>query len=587
MMIATGLLGWSLLGTVAKAQETEFDFSGRFQNDLRFRILTNRDPVAPWWAPPEAPPDIIRNQNIVNTRMVAKNGRFRGVADLDFVLEGYPLPFETLADLSDRRLHENIRIEADAMYFEGRDLLVKGLDLRLGQQIVQFGVGDQFNPTNNFNPNDVEDVLLFGDQQANIMARLDYAIGPSWTATAVLVPVFKPSLIPITGPLALTELSRLPFQSDELRWRVHSEAQLGREAYGYPTVVGPVNIVLPEPTPGNMQFGFNLGGWVGMHDVAVSYYNGFADVPLATATHTTQEIGEQCKGPKGRYCIDGLLVNEVTLEYPEIQVLGYNMAGEVNPLPFLKDFVPFGYRAEVAIVFPEKVRTTLTQDELQLGPITQPAGEYDYGLETPDGRRPVILDNTPYPKWTLGLDYTLGKHVYINGQWVHGMLDEFGAGDNLFQQGFSVRDARVTKLEDGCPYNVPFPGVDRSADDPKPGEQCVTEVLRARQSDLAVIGLDINFASRSGLLRLFTITDLTGIEVEKWDEDAGERVRTRYSGFQRRGYSQVLYPELSWNFGNGLNMAGGALIQLGKKYTKFGDPAAGGSFVYSRAIYSF
>ena len=585
MVIATGLLGWSLLGSVAVAQETTFDFSGRIQSDLRFRVLTHKDPVGPWYAPPEPPPDIIRNQNFLNTRMVAKNGKFRGVADIDIMLDGYPGPFEDLSDLSYRPVHEPIRLEADALYFEGRDLFVKGLDLRLGQQIVQFGVGDQFNPTNTFNANDVEDVLLFGDQMANIMARLDYAIGNSWTATAVLIPVFQPSLIPTTGPLALTEISRLPFQSDELRWRIHSEAALGKEAYGYPTIVGPVNILTPEPTPANMPFGFNLGGWVGMHDVAVSYYNGFADIPVSTATHTVQEVGEICKGPKERYCYDGLLVNDVTLEYPKIQVLGYNMAGEVNPLPFLKDFVPFGYRAEVAVVFPEKLRTTLTQDQLDLSPpiIVQPEGEYLYGNETPNGRRPVILDNTPYAKWVLGLDYTIGKHVYLNGQWVHGMLDELGAGDNLFQEGFAVRDAKV---DTDCNNAPVFPG-QLSSGDVRPGEQCVTEVLRARQSDLAVLGVDINFASRAGLLRLFTITDLTGIQVEKWDEDAGERVRTKFSPFHKRGYSQVLYPELSWNFGNGLNMAGGALFNLGKNYTKFGDPASGGSFVYSRASYSF
>jgi hypothetical protein len=568
-------------GSTAQAQETKFDFSGRFQSDLRFRLLTGTDPVAPWWAPPDLPPNILRNQNVVNTRMVAKNGKFRGVAEFDFVLDGYPHEITALSQLSDRTVIEPLRIEAHALYIEGRDVGVKGLDLKIGQQIVQFGVGDQFNPTNTFNPNDVEDVLLFGDQMANIMARADYGIG-NWTATGVLVPVFKPSLIPATGPLALSAIERLPFQSEELRWRIHSEASLGK-TLGYPTIVGPVNVDLPEPSPETMQFGFNLGGFVGMHDVSMSYYNGFGDVPLATATHTTQEVGEICKGPKERHCINGLLVNEVTLEYPEIQVLGYNMAGELNPLPFLKDFVPFGYRAEVAVVFPKKVRTKLTQDELVLGVMTQPAGEYDYNVETPGGRRPVVLDDTPYAKWVLGLDYTLGKHVYINGQWVHGMLDEFGAGDNLFQDGVVVRDARVIE---GTNCNVPFPGFDRANNEP-PGQECVVEKLRAKQSDLAVVGVDINFASRQGQLRLFTITDLTGVKIEQWDAGAGERVRTEHGAFSKQGYSGVLYPELMWNFGNGFDLATGALFQLGKKYTKFGDPANGGSFAYTRARYAF
>ena len=69
------------------------------------------------------------------------------------------------------------------MYIEARDLFVKGLDFRIGQQLVQWGVGDQFNPTNTLNANDVEDPLLFGEQQANLMALLEYTpeavTGPS------------------------------------------------------------------------------------------------------------------------------------------------------------------------------------------------------------------------------------------------------------------------------------------------------------------------------------------------------------------------------------------------------------------------
>ena len=37
------------------------------------------------------------------------------------------------------------------------DAGVSGLDLKVGHQVVQWGVGDQFNPTNTLNAENLED----------------------------------------------------------------------------------------------------------------------------------------------------------------------------------------------------------------------------------------------------------------------------------------------------------------------------------------------------------------------------------------------------------------------------------------------
>ena len=49
----------------------------------------------------------------------------------------------------------------------------------------------------------------------------------------------------------------------------------------------------------------------------------------------------------------------------------------------------------------------------------------------------------------------------------------------------------------------------------------------------------------------------------------------------------MIYPELRYNFGGGFELHVGALLQFGKSYTKFGDPAGGGHQVFTRARYSF
>ena len=562
----TALLA-ALASSPAEAQSPEVDFGGLIQSDLRFRVLMDKDDPGPYYAPVEPLPQIIRNQNLFKTKITAKSGNFRGVADMDFVMTGYPLPVDDLQGLTLRQNLEPMRIETHAMYFEGRDLLTKNLDLRVGQQLVQFGVGDQFNPTNTFNPNDVEDVLLFGDQMANIMGRLDYTI-KSWTLTGVLIPIFKPSLIPRSAPIGLSMVDRLPFVEEDLRWRVHAEREAG-VGFGYPVMVDSVQPKYPEPTLKNMQWGLVAGGLIGQQDLSLSYYKGFADIPVPVATHTSQVTEEICNN-RGNECVDGLLVNETQVAYPRIQVAGLNLAGEIPVLLF-------GYRLEAALVFPEEKRVTLTNDELVFlgGFYTQPEGEYDYGLK--GGQKPIILEKRPYPKWVAGLDYTIGSHLYVNAQWVHGMLDELGAGDNLLQEGYTVRDGGVDTDEAetaACAFN-------------QDGEACAWEILRARQSDLAVIGADYNFASNSGRLRLFTILDLTGIQEEHYNVNKETRVRTKHSAFSKEGFSAVIYPELAYNFGNGLELMTGTLFNLGKDYTKFGSPEAGGSFYYTRARYAF
>lgn len=542
------------------------DIGGEIVTDLRF--ATDEAPTAAF--PQEAPvatADIPWSRTSLRVDGQARTGRFRAVFDVEGILLGAPQSGFGLAGLSDPLVVDPVRAEVDALYVEARDLLWRGMDLRVGQQLVQFGVGDQFNPTNTVNPNDVEDPLRFGEQAGNLMVRMDLTRGLT-TLTGVLVPVMKPALVPASAPWGLTEIDRLPFVDPDLRWRLHAE-KASAEDFGYPTVVSSTVVESPSADPANMQFFARLGTTVGSQDLGISYYHGFADTPVATATHTTQVTDPQCDPDRADACIDGVLSNAVTLRYPRIRVAGLNAAGEV-PLP--ARLPPIGWRAEFALVDPSEVRSAITNDEISLLGIVTPAGAYPY----PDGEEPVVLEGTPYPKWVLGLDYTFGGHVYANVQWVHGMFDELGAGDNLLQDGRAVRDA---SMADGA-----IPALCAFAQD---GTACAVEVTRARQSDLAVIGVDINFRSQRGLLRLFTIQDLTGIAVDEPTEDGLDREETRFGAFHRRAASRVWYPELSYDVGGGMGVAIGALIQTGKDWTKFGDPAAGGSFVYGRAGMAF
>jgi hypothetical protein len=279
----------------------------------------------------------------------------------------------------------------------------------------------------------------------------------------------------------------------------------------------------------------------------------------------------------------------VTLEYPRMRVVGLNATGEIPISKIAQSLHGIGYRLEGALIFPEAQAISLFSGPITLGGLSQPAGEYDYqGNGAPGGTRPLVVESTPFPKWVAGLDYAFGEHVYVNAQWVHGLLDEYGAGDFInpghvltpggIPTGYMVRESGVTTSSPSATGTLCVV--------PNNGDQCAREVLRRREGDYAVVGVDLNFLSNKALLRLFGIVDVTGYVVDQWDMTSQRRAQTYLSPFSSGGYSVVLYPDFNYNFGNGFELGCGALLELGKSYTKFGDPAAGGTVVFTRARFS-
>ncbi len=270
------------------------------------------------------------------------------------------------------------------------------------------------------------------------------------------------------------------------------------------------------------------------------------------------------------------------LSYPRMHVYGLNVSGEFNPFKWISESIRgLGYRVEAALIVPQLTTLQLTQDALPA--LMQGAGEYDYqSAGHPGGNPPTVVTATPFAKWTVGLDYTFGEHVYANLQWVHGLADEFGAGDFLHPGGWAVRASGVST-------NAAQTGALCVTPTPPNGAQCATETLAPKLGDYLVLGADFKFLEDAGLFRLFTIWDLNGVYVSQWDSTlkTPERTLTHYSLFTSTGFSATIFPELDYNFGNGLELGAGALVLLGHSYTKFGDPAAGGSVVFTRGRYSF
>jgi hypothetical protein len=561
----------------ARADGLETEWSGKIQSDLRFRIQDKS--LGSAYDKASLPAGIERNQNLLNVKFKATYGQFRGVADVDLYLNGYQAAPKTFTDLTKYDTTQPYSLEPQNLYIEAKGLFTKGLDVRIGNQLVTWGVADQFNPTNNLNADDVRDPLLFGKQLGNFMVKADYWLTDEISFTGVLVPIFRPAALPRSAALGIGAVDRLPFTNPALRNRLEAEAGFGAY-YGYPTIVSTITPNLPEARAENMQFAYRIAGTIAEQDVSLSYYNGRTDFPQPVLNHTRQVKGARCNPDNPKDCTEGVLATDVTLEYPRMAVYGLNVAGEINPFKWIKDSIRgMGYRLEAAVVVPRAQQITLTNDAITLGGIPQAAGEYDYlGDGVPgSGRRPNSVDNTAFMKWTLGLDYAFGEKVYTNVMWVHGLADEYGAGDWM-HQGYAVRQSGVSTNKSETLGKCVFPKRD--------GTQCATEVLRPKLGDYLVLGADYKITDAI-LARVFTIWDLAGYTFESYDKTSKQRTDDHKGLFSKEGFSAVIFPELDYNVGNGLELAVGALFLLGKDYTKFGDPAAGGSQVWTRARFSF
>ncbi len=544
----------------------------RIESDFRFRIqdIGFEDK----FAPSTLVAGVERNQNILSTKLVVAWENFRAVSQIDLVLFGYQAEIPGIEALSEAEELQPYRIDINELYVHAKDLLVDGFDFRVGQQIVQWGVADQFNPTNNLNPDDLVDPLLFGKQQGNFMVRGDFWVTNEFSLQGVLVPLFKPARLPTSAKLGVSALDRLPFQEAPLRYRITTERAAALSLANTPTLVDAITVENPEPSFENMQAGFRMAGTIAEQDWSLSYYNGRTDFPQPLANHSRQVTTAVCHPETGE-CSDGALLTDVTLHYPKMHVYGLNLAGEFNPFKGIDpDIGGIGYRLEAALTVPQKATMKLTQEEINIAGFVVPGGEYDYdGDGSPGGRPPTIVENDPFFKWTLGFDYTFGNVVYVNAMWVHGLADEYGAGD--FMYGTNAVRASSAVDDDGA---IVVCAVQQD------GGLCANEILRPRLGDFLILGVDVKFLDDQLLARLFTLVEMSGYE--KSTVVDGERVMETLPFYTEEGFSMSIFPEVNYNFGNGLELGLGALFNLGKTYTKFGDPAAGGSITFMRAKYT-
>ncbi|MBN1450242.1 MAG: hypothetical protein JW963_04430 [Anaerolineales bacterium] len=282
----------------------------------------------------------------------------------------------SLADLQDLRKLNDIWVELRGIYIDMYGFILPGLDLRVGHQIEKWGTADLFNPTDYLNPYDFSDPFDFGRKLANTMFKATYYF-KSLNIAAVVIPVFKPARLPddVSLIMSSSEVSPIPGMSLE---------------------TGNLTVDLPDRRASNMAGGAKIGLNAFGIDFSTSYFYGREQVPLPVSGHAVMASA----------VVPPVLRLDLTLEYPKIHVVGLDFAGAIGNI---------GVWGEGALVIPHgKTVTEIV--------ITTPMGDMPY--------RDTVLDDEPFLKGVLGLDYTFKWGIYTQIQYLRGFIAEMGP-DNI------------------------------------------------------------------------------------------------------------------------------------------------------------
>ncbi|MBW2703424.1 MAG: hypothetical protein JRF33_21615 [Deltaproteobacteria bacterium] len=274
------------------------------------------------------------------------------------------------SDLVSRAAVEPVDLYLGEAYVDLFGFLLDDLDVRVGKQRIAWGTADGLNPTDNLNPFDFSNPLDFAERIPSTAIKLTYYMGDG-ELSAICLPYFTPTLLPASIQLPFGAFSQPP------------GLQLGE--------VGD-QVQTPDFRVENVAAAAKLKYRLFDFDWSVSYYRGWDTLPMPAGVDLTP-------GDAGAFDA------EITLTYSEIQVVGFDMAGQL---------LGIGVWAEVATFFSDKVMMTPTLA----------------GQPLPGAESTVMLDGDPWVKAVVGGDYTFKGGYYVNLQYMHGFIFERGM-DNL------------------------------------------------------------------------------------------------------------------------------------------------------------
>lgn len=316
------------------------------------------------------------NENRLDLSLQKRSGKFNIFSNIWLNHLNAP-QIETSRQLYGKDHITPLNLEIREAYAEVKGFVYDNVDLKIGRQRFAWGTADKFNPTDNLNPPDLEDILDFGRKRGIEGLNLNWYFDHAFSLQAIYIPFFRPANLPVgifseilANPVKIPSNLVVDHYSDRL--------------------LMPRNNFSEGATAG-----IRLKGFVMNTDFSLSYVYGRDALPQPVKA--TFGVSDQ-----------GITLNTELL-YPRQHIIGADLAGNIGKT---------GVWAEAALSFPVK-ELILTTDLSALFP------QLSYPL-TFDS---VVLEKKPYTKFVIGGDYTFRNGIYLNLQYLHGFIHERGKGN--------------------------------------------------------------------------------------------------------------------------------------------------------------
>lgn len=336
--------------------------SGELKTDQRFLFKSPND-----WAWNE------NRLSIDFDKKIKGNSKFHS----EVWLRNIGLPnVHSSADLYNKGIVDPYSLEIREAYFEVFGFLTPKLDIKIGRQRIAWGTADKFNPTDNLNPYDMEDVLDFGRHRGSDAINLNYYLNSDFSLQAVFIPIFQPANMPVgIFANALKPAITLP--------------------QGLTLKEANTEVFTPEYNlKESSTLGFKVKGFLAGFDFSVSYVWGRDGLPISSynAISPVDTIG-------------GVSLNS-HFTFTRNHIFGADLAGSIGGV---------GIWAEAAAFLPD-YEVVMVNDMTAMNPLSS----------TGIIQVTTVLKKEVYLKYIVGADYHFANGMYLNFQYMHGFITERG-----------------------------------------------------------------------------------------------------------------------------------------------------------------
>lgn len=355
-----------LISSKIRAQDTDenkLKLSGELLTDERFLLKDEND-----WAWNET------RLSLNMDKKIADNSKFYS----ELWLRNIGLPaIASSTDLYNKGIVDPYNLEIREAYVQIYGFIHKNLDITIGRQRIAWGTADKLNPTSNFNPYDMEDILDFGRQRGSDAINLNYYINNDFSVQGIFVPFFQPANLPI-GIFSNALNPGMDLPSGVVLGEISDKVRMPR-----------YNI--KESNVSGLKFkGFAKG-----IDFSASYVWSIDGLPVNT------------KNTFNLVNASGLININSQLSFARNHIIGADIATGIGGI---------GFWAEGALFIPD-TNIVLINDLSSLYPMSP----------VPVIQDSIILDKTkPYLKFIVGADYFFADGSYLNFQYMHGFIHEKG-----------------------------------------------------------------------------------------------------------------------------------------------------------------